>query len=242
MRRRRWLRCGGMRLAAGQGAGGNGHEDDAGRCGPTRKATKNERPSLRWRPPCGGLRPAHPVQYGSCGNQTRSDRVESPHTAGVQVERTEMRAYPRTMIAIAVTTGVLAGCAKAPAGGASGAHPPKLHIGTGAQTAAGAAAVAPMPAGINGAAVRGGPDIDPGFTGFGGYVLTGTLPDGPTHAAVWRLSATQATKDEIAKLGALVGVTGTPQRHAPGWLLSSAAGEVRVSDRGGHQWSFIRAD
>ena len=156
-----------------------------------------------------------------------------------------MRAYPRTMIAVAVATGLLAGCAKAPAGSGSGAHPPKLHLGTGAQTAAGAAgdaAVAPMPAGINGAAVRGGPDIDPGFTGFGGYVLTGTLPDGPTHAPVWRWSATQATKDEISKLGALVGVTGTPQRHAHGWLLTSAAGEVRVSDRSGHQWSFIRAD
>ncbi len=161
-----------------------------------------------------------------------------------------MRASARTMIAIAATAGVLAGCAKSPAGSATAAKPPKLHLAGDLQAAAGQALGAPMAAGVNGAAVngtavRGGPDIDPGFngfTGFGGYVLSGTLPATPTHAPVWRWTATLATSDEIVKLGQLVGVTGTPQRHAHGWLLSSSAGEVRVSDGGGHQWSFSRAD
>jgi hypothetical protein len=154
-----------------------------------------------------------------------------------------MRASARTMIAIAAAAGLLAGCAKSPAGSANGGNPPKLHLAGGAQAAAGDAAVAPMPAAINGDAVRGAPDIDPGFTGypgFGGYVLTGTLPTTPTHAPVWRWADATATSDEIVKLGKLVGVTGTPQRHAHGWLLSSASGEVRVSDRGGHPWSFSR--
>ena len=156
-----------------------------------------------------------------------------------------MRASARTMIAIAAAAGVLAGCAKSPTGGAAIGTPPKLHLAGDAQTAAGDAAGAPMPAAVNGAAVRGGPDLDPGFTGFngfGGYVLTGTLPDSPTHAPVWRWAATAATSDEVVKLGQLVGVSGTPERHAHGWLLSSATGEVRVSDQGGHQWSFNRID
>ena len=161
-----------------------------------------------------------------------------------------MRASARTMIAIVATAGVLAGCAKSPVGSAATGKPPKLHLAGDLQAAAGQVAVAPMAAGVNGAAVngtavRGGPDIDPGFTGFngfGGYVLSGTLPDTPTHAPVWRWAPTLATSDEIVKLGQLVGVAGTPQRHAHGWLLSASAGEVRVSDGGGHQWSFSRAD
>ena len=94
--------------------------------------------------------------------------------------------------------------------------------------------------------VRGGPDIDPGFNGFrgfGGYVLdrnaaqrrrpmrrsgAGRRPPRPktrsSNSARWSVSPAR------------------PQRHAHGWLLSSAAGEVRVSDHGGHHWSFSRAD
>ena len=70
-----------------------------------------------------------------------------------------MRASARTMIAIAATAGVLAGCAKSPAGSATSGPPPKLHLAGDAQTAAGDAAARSRRCRprINGAASSGRP-------------------------------------------------------------------------------------
>jgi hypothetical protein len=104
------------------------------------------------------------------------------------------------------------------------AGPPKLHIGTG------------MPVEARGAAA-------PADLAFGGYVLAGSLPTQPTHARVWRWPADHnANSADVAKLAAALGVTGTPERHAHGWVVASQTGELRVRDGGGAQWSFARSD
>jgi hypothetical protein len=60
---------------------------------------------------------------------------------------------------------------------------------------------------------------------------------------VWHWPADQiANSADVAKLAAALGVTGTPQRHAHGWVATSQAGELRVRDGGGAQWSFARSD
>jgi hypothetical protein len=129
---------------------------------------------------------------------------------------------------------LVAGCASRNT--AHSASPPKLLLAQtqvdNARAAAGAAALAPTAGGVDA----------PAFRGFGGYVLAGTLPDKPTHAPVWRWAKAPATEKDVVNLGKAVGVTGTPQRHPYGWLLSSASGEIRVSDAAGNQWSYTRAD
>ena len=148
------------------------------------------------------------------------------------MRKTSRRAAgPSVLVGLAV---LVAGCASRNT--AHSASPPKLLLAQtqldSARAASGAAALAPA---------IGAPDR-PAFAGFGGYVLAGTLPDKPTHAPVWRWAKAPATEKDVVKLGKAVGVTGTPQRHPYGWLLSSASGEVRVSDAVGNQWSYTRAD
>ena len=134
---------------------------------------------------------------------------------------------PGTVAVLAViVTALAAGCAQRDLG--TGGSPPKLHIGSGAGAAAGAIVPARGSA-SNGLAV------------FGGYVLAGALPDSPTHARVWRWTAGRPSESDVVKLGEALGVTGTPARHANGWLLTSNTGELRVRDGGG-QWSYARAD
>ncbi|MDQ1496170.1 MAG: hypothetical protein QOG69_2653 [Actinomycetota bacterium] len=148
------------------------------------------------------------------------------------MRKTSRRAAgPSVLVGLAV---LVAGCASRNT--AHSASPPKLLLAQtqldSARAASGAAALAPG----SGAVDR------PAFAGFGGYVLAGTLPDKPTHAPVWRWAKAPATEKDVVKLGKALGVTGTPQRHPYGWLLSSATGEVRVSDAVGSQWSYTRAD
>jgi hypothetical protein len=144
--------------------------------------------------------------------------------------------------AIAVVTAalLLAGCASKNSATGAGGTPPKLLIGTSAGKAAapmmaaagapaGGAAIAPMPG-------RGG------YAGFGGYVLSGTLPTEPTHAPIWTWQSGKASEADVTKLATALGLTGTPQRHAYGWELTTSAGDLRVRDTDGEQWSYNRAD
>ena len=151
-------------------------------------------------------------------------------------------AFSGSAVLAIVTAGVLlAGCASKNAATGTGGTPPKLLIGTGtsegdaapmmaaAGAPAGGAAIAPMP-------VRGG------YAGFGGYVLSGTLPTEPTHAPIWTWQSGKASESDVTKLASALGLSGTPQRHAYGWDLKTSAGELRVRDGDGEQWSYDRAD
>jgi hypothetical protein len=131
---------------------------------------------------------------------------------------------------------LITGCASRQAGPTHSGTPPKLHIAGYQAAGADTAGKAPMAAALNGTPL--------GVRSIFGdtYVLAGSLPDKPTHASVWRWTDVPASQDDVVKVGKAVGVTGTPQRHPHGWLLTSAAGEVRVSDAIGHQWSYARAD
>ncbi len=71
------------------------------------------------------------------------------------------------------------------------------------------------------------------------YPLTGTLPSGPSSAAVYRFSADATSRDDVAALASALGVTGTPVRHQHGWEVSAKSGDVRVHD-GGTSWSYSR--
>jgi len=144
--------------------------------------------------------------------------------------------------AIAVVTAalLLAGCASKNSAAGSGGTPPKLLIGTG--TSAGEAAPMIAAAGVApGAADATRPAIG-GFAGFGGYVLSGTLPTEPTHAPIWTWQSGKASESDVTKLASALGLSGTPQRHAYGWELSTSAGDLRVRDTDGEQWSYSRAD
>ena len=77
---------------------------------------------------------------------------------------------------------------------------------------------------------------------FPGYVIAGTLPDQPTHAPIYLWPSTKPSQADVAKLAAVLGLTGTPQRHAHGWDLKTTTGELRVRDDQGQQWSYGRAD
>jgi hypothetical protein len=143
----------------------------------------------------------------------------------------------KATVALLAATALLAGCAKESATPAGSGHPPLLHIGS--TSGGGPVAAAAMAPGPIVAPVDGGSDE---FGGFDGYVLTGTLPTTPTQAPVWRWASTQATSDAVAKLAAALGVTGTPVRHAHGWAVSSAAGQIRVGDAAGQPWAFERSD
>src|SRR5450631_1095228 len=147
-----------------------------------------------------------------------------------------------TAVIAAVTAALLlAGCASKNSAAGTGGKPPKLLIGTGSS----GVAAAPMMAAAGGAAVRGGapaPALDRGFSGFGGYVLSGTLPTEPTHAPIWTWQSGKASEADVTKLASSLGLTGTPQRHSYGWELTASGGELRVRDGDGEQWSYNRAD
>lgn len=144
--------------------------------------------------------------------------------AGTSRPRAASVAAP-AVVAVAL---VLGGCAERQAGTAS--SPPKLHIAGDV-----VAAKAPLPAAAGGTTSGLMPIFD-------GYVLAGSLPTQPTHAAVWRWPATKASAADVSRLGKAFGVSGTPQRHPYGWLLASSAGELRVREGAGEQWSFARGD
>lgn len=151
-------------------------------------------------------------------------------------------AFRGTAVVAIVTAGVLlAGCASKNTATSTGGKPPKLLIGTG--NSAGDAA-APMMAAAD-APVRGAA-IAPmplgGYAGFGGYVLSGTLPTEPTHAPIWTWQSGKASEADVTHLASALGLTGTAQRHPYGWDLKTSAGELRVRDGDGEQWSYNRAD
>jgi hypothetical protein len=162
---------------------------------------------------------------------------------------TTRRSHPRftlpggrgtTTLALLTTGLLLVGCASKGANSASSSTPPKLLIGTGA---AGVAAAPMMAAGAvapaSGAAIA----QEPAHIGmFGGFVLTGTLPDSPTHAPIYVWQEAKAGQADVTRLAAALGLTGTPVRHAYGWELSTSAGDLRVRDGGGEEWSYDRAD
>jgi hypothetical protein len=139
-----------------------------------------------------------------------------------------------------VTAGLLlAGCASKGSNTGSSGTPPKLLIGTG--SAAGAVAGPMMAAGVKGAPVAPEPAI--GRMGiFGGFVLTGTLPDQPTHAPIYIWQAAKTSQADVTRLATALGMTGTPTRHAYGWELTTATGDLRVRDGSGANWSYERAD
>jgi hypothetical protein len=140
-----------------------------------------------------------------------------------------------------VTAGLLlAGCASKGSNSASSSAPPKLLIGTGSS---GGAAAGPMIAA--GAVPASGAPVAqlPAHIGmFGGFVLTGTLPDTPTHAPIYVWQEAKAAQADVTRLASALGLTGTPVRHAYGWELSTSAGDLRVRDGGGEEWSYDRAD
>jgi hypothetical protein len=144
--------------------------------------------------------------------------------------------------AIAVVTAalLLAGCASKNSAAGSGGKPPKLLIGTG--TSAGEAAPMMAAAGVAPGDTAASTPAIGRYAGFGGYVLSGTLPTQPTHAPIWAWQSGKASESDVTKLASALGLTGTPQRHAYGWDLTSSAGELRVRDSDGEQWSYNRAD
>jgi hypothetical protein len=149
-------------------------------------------------------------------------------------------AFSGTAVLAIVTAGVLlAGCASKNSAAGSGGKPPKLLIGTG--TSAGTDA-APMMAAAGVAPGALAPQPVGGFAGFGGYVLSGTLPTEPTHAPIWTWQSGKASESDVTKLASALGLSGTPQRHAFGWDLSTSTGDLRVRDTDGEQWSYNRAD
>src|ERR1019366_622632 len=144
-------------------------------------------------------------------------------------------AFRGTAVVAIVTAGVLlAGCASKNTATSTGGKPPKLLIGTG--NSAGDAA-APMMAAA-GAAPRRAMALNPaggGYAGFGGYVLSGTLPTEPTHAPIWTWQSGKASEADVTHLASALGLTGTAQRHPYGWDLKTSAGELRVRDGDGEQ-------
>lgn len=139
-----------------------------------------------------------------------------------------------TVAGFALLSLALAGCGQVRAGSGATGQPPRLHLATGSDTGTGSAATARDAAPAAPVPVDGG--------GFGGWVLVGALPDQPTRAAVRRWPDGAAGTAEVRRLAGVLGVTGTPARHADGWVVAGTTGELRVRDDGGHQWSYTRAD
>ncbi|MGI8936809.1 MAG: hypothetical protein ACR2JF_01095 [Iamia sp.] len=76
-------------------------------------------------------------------------------------------------------------------------------------------------------AVEGGP-------GSGTYRLTGTLPDGPSEAAVRMLPATAPPVGAVRALAAALGETAAPLRTENAWM----AGDLLVADEPGNPWTW----
>ncbi len=138
---------------------------------------------------------------------------------------------------------LLAGCASGsrPAPGPTSLTPPILNLAGGAGAAgtakaAGGTGTIGAP-GAHADAARSGWPI-----GFGGWVLDGPLPATPTSAPVYRWAQVRASVAELSRLTGALGLTGTPQRHAHGWELTSSRGTLWVRDDAGLAWAYARAD
>src|SRR5450432_2308171 len=146
----------------------------------------------------------------------------------------------RATLCLAAAALLVTGCASRQSASNSTSNTsklPKLLIATSADGAAPAAAAAIAPAG------GGGPENRMGIMAIrGGYVIAGTLPTQPTHAPIYLWPSTKPSQSDVEKLASAFGMTGTPSRHAHGWDLKSATGELRVRDDQGQQWSYARAD
>lgn len=142
-------------------------------------------------------------------------------TTSTQTRRT---ARPRrTAIAAGGVVAVLAlaGCGTQVASDASGLAP--LRIGK--AQAAGAPAA--------------GADTAGGTIGSG-WTLDGTLPTGPGTGPVMRFTGAPG-EDDVRALAAALGLTAAPDKHAHGWVVDGAAGELRVRSDATGQWSFSRS-
>ncbi|PWI18858.1 hypothetical protein DI272_35495 [Streptomyces sp. Act143] len=74
------------------------------------------------------------------------------------------------------------------------------------------------------------------------YRADGTLPDGPDSAPVYRATG-EVTKDEVARLAAALGVTGTPVLEGKAWKVGGqdAAGpSLQVNQLAPGTWTFHR--
>lgn len=145
-------------------------------------------------------------------------------------------ASARATLCLAAAALLVTGCASRQSASSStvSSKLPKLLIATAVDGAAPAAAAAIAPA------AGGGPENRMGI--FAGYVLAGTLPDQPTHAPIYLWPSTKPSQSDVEKLASALGLSGTPTRHANGWDLKTATGELRVRDDQGQQWSYARAD
>jgi len=146
-------------------------------------------------------------------------------------------ASARATLCLAAAALLVTGCASRQSSSGSSTTTsklPKLLIATTADGAAPAAAAAIAPG------AGGGPENRMGI--FAGYVIAGTLPTQPTHAPIYLWPSTKPSQSDVEKLASAFGMTGTPSRHAHGWDLKSATGELRVRDDQGQQWSYARAD
>jgi hypothetical protein len=76
---------------------------------------------------------------------------------------------------------------------------------------------------------------------FAGYVLVGPLPDQPVEAPVYRWPAGPVGVGTVRQLAGVLSVTAAPARHAHGWVVTGATGELRLRDDG-REWSYARAD
>ena len=125
----------------------------------------------------------------------------------------------RRWLPLALVAGLaLSGCGTKVAGG-SGAGAsgdlPVLHVGQrlGAPDTVGS-----------------GRDTDP-------YPLVGTLPSGPSSAPVYRYADARTDESVAAALAAAFHVSGTPERHAHGWVVTAKDATVAVTD-GDATWSY----
>ncbi|NNN31570.1 PT domain-containing protein [Streptomyces sp. S3(2020)] len=74
------------------------------------------------------------------------------------------------------------------------------------------------------------------------YQATGTLPDGPGEAPVYRASG-EVTKDDVARLAKALGVDGTPVLEGKAWKVGGqeAAGpSLQVNQQAPGAWTFHR--
>lgn len=145
------------------------------------------------------------------------------------------------------TRGVLAGTAAlvvvAAALGVAMLHrdsrPPQLRL-----TSLGPGGVAGGASAGSGPAPQLGAPAEGAGSGGSRYLLRGTLPTGPDHAAVRRFS-TPADADARAlavSLADAAGISGTPRRVDGRWEVSSGSRVVRVAIAPGTPWTYARDD
>ncbi len=72
------------------------------------------------------------------------------------------------------------------------------------------------------------------------YPLTGTLPTGPASAHVYRYADTRTDQAVVVALASAFHVSGTPVRHAHGWVVTAKDASVAVTD-GDAAWSYAVA-